>query len=131
MFGLLAFQAVRDECFGGSGDRQEARNVAVIVTDGVPFPPHQYQPSIDLARELRARHGQFSLFTNAEQWIPWSPSCGHRNPEDSSSITSPVSCSSFRLILSQIYTHKTDSSSVVNKSFENVLAEQTDVGRNV
>ena len=50
-------KAVRDRCYGGPGDRPGAKNVAIVITDGMPFPPSRYQPSIDMAEELRMQNG--------------------------------------------------------------------------
>ena len=50
---------MRDQCFGGFGDRDDARNLAVIITDGIPFPPGVYQPTILLAEDLRQHYSKF------------------------------------------------------------------------
>ena len=45
----------RLECFNPSnGDRANVDNLAVIVTDGVPFPPERRQPAIEEAQRLRS-----------------------------------------------------------------------------
>ena len=49
----FTFQAVEIQCFGGTGDRPEAKNVAIVITDGVPYPPNRRQPAIDEAEKLR------------------------------------------------------------------------------
>lgn len=71
----IIFQAVRDQCFGGPGDRPEARNVALIITDGVPFPPNRYQPTLDVAEELRMQNGKKANSPCAGaiivNWGPW------------------------------------------------------------
>ena len=51
-------QAVRDQCFGGSGDRSEAKNVAIVITDGVPYPTNRRQPAIDEAETLRMENSK-------------------------------------------------------------------------
>ena len=45
-------------CFRGSGDRPEAKNVAIVITDGVPFPAVRYQPAIDEAEKLRMENSE-------------------------------------------------------------------------
>ena len=55
---LFNFQAIREECFGVQGDRPEAKNVAVIITDGVPFPDERRQPAIDEAEILRTEYSK-------------------------------------------------------------------------
>ena len=52
-------QAVRSECFGTRGDRPEAKNVAIVITDGVPFPEDRYEPAITEAEKLRKEDGNF------------------------------------------------------------------------
>ena len=54
---------MREQCFVGPGDRPDAQNVAVIVTDGIPFPPARYQPAIDLAEILRMENSEFMGFS--------------------------------------------------------------------
>ncbi len=45
----------RTQCFNQArGDRPNVVNLAVIVTDGLPFPPTRRQPAIDEAAALRA-----------------------------------------------------------------------------
>ena len=51
-------QAIRNECFGGSGDRPEAKNVAIVITDGVPYPANRRQPAIDEAEKLRMENSE-------------------------------------------------------------------------
>ena len=46
-------QAINTQCFGGEGDRPEAKNVAIVITDGVPHPDDRYQPAILEAERLR------------------------------------------------------------------------------
>ena len=52
-------QAVRQRCFGGPGDRPQAKNVAIVITDGVPFPSNRYQPAIEEAEKLRLENSEF------------------------------------------------------------------------
>ena len=59
LFDLKQLQAISDECFGGSGDRPEAKNVAIVITDGLPFPENRRQPAIDEAEDLRMERGKF------------------------------------------------------------------------
>ena len=41
-----------------------AKNVAIVITDGLPFPPSRYQPAIDVAETLRMEAGKLlSLIT--------------------------------------------------------------------
>ncbi len=50
-----ALRVAREQCFSAaSGDRFDVRNLAVIVTDGVPFPPERRSPAITEAQALRA-----------------------------------------------------------------------------
>lgn len=58
----VCFQAVGRGCFGGPGDRQDAKNVALLISDGVPYPPHRYQPAVEEAVTLRT---QFSEYTRS------------------------------------------------------------------
>ena len=51
-------QAVRERCFGGSGDRPASKNVAIVITDGVPFPDNRYQPAIEEAEKLRLENSE-------------------------------------------------------------------------
>ena len=53
LFDLKQLQALSDQCFGGSGDRPEAKNVAIVITDGVPYPDDRREPAIDEAEKLR------------------------------------------------------------------------------
>ncbi len=49
-----AFIQTRQQCFNPSnGDRPEVQNLAIIVTDGLPFPASRRSPAIDEARILR------------------------------------------------------------------------------
>ncbi len=44
----------RTQCFNPSnGDRRDASNLAIIVTDGLPFPDNRRQPAIEEAKALR------------------------------------------------------------------------------
>ena len=44
----------RLQCFNrANGDRSDADNLAIIVTDGVPFPESRRQPAIEEAKRLR------------------------------------------------------------------------------
>ena len=56
---MILFQALKTQCFGGSGDRPEVKNVAIVITDGVPYPPDRRQPAIDEAEKLRMEHSEF------------------------------------------------------------------------
>ena len=56
---LFQLQAVRNQCFGTRGDRPEAKNVAIVITDGVPFPQDRYEPAITEAEKLRKEDGTF------------------------------------------------------------------------
>ena len=56
---FFQLQAVRNQCFGRRGDRPEAKNVAIIITDGVPFPEDRYEPAITEAEKLRKEDGIF------------------------------------------------------------------------
>ncbi len=45
----------RMQCFSPArGDRPDVQNLAIIVTDGLPFPPERRQPAISEAGALRA-----------------------------------------------------------------------------
>ena len=44
----------RISCFGGSGNRPDVDDLAIMVTDGVPFPPTRWNPAIDEVEALRA-----------------------------------------------------------------------------
>ena len=49
-----ALIVTRNQCFNPSnGDRSDVNNLAIIVTDGVPFPNDRRQPAINEARALR------------------------------------------------------------------------------
>ncbi len=43
----------RTNCFGGPGDRPNVENLALMITDGVPFPPNRRDPAIAEAKALR------------------------------------------------------------------------------
>ena len=44
----------RTECFStGNGDRSNVDNLAIVVTDGVPFPDSRRSPALDEARALK------------------------------------------------------------------------------
>ena len=58
---FFQLQAVRNQCFGRRGDRPEAQNVAIIITDGVPFPEERYEPAIAEAEKLRKEDGIFHV----------------------------------------------------------------------
>ena len=46
----------RDQCFSpANGDRPNVRNIAIMITDGLPYPPSRRQPAIDMARSLREK----------------------------------------------------------------------------
>lgn len=46
-------RVTRTQCFQGSGDRSDVPNLAVIITDGVPFPPNRRDPAIQEANNLK------------------------------------------------------------------------------
>ena len=49
-----ALNLARSQCFNpSSGDRSDVMNLAVIVTDGVPYPPNLRNPALDAAKALR------------------------------------------------------------------------------
>ena len=49
-----ALNLARDQCFSPSnGDRSDVVNLAVIVTDGLPYPPNLRTPALDAANRLR------------------------------------------------------------------------------
>ncbi len=48
-----ALTKTRTDCFGGSGNRPDVDDLAIIVTDGVPFPPNRRDPAIAEAQALR------------------------------------------------------------------------------
>ena len=49
-----ALSQTRNLCFNPStGDRSDAVNLAIIVTDGVPYPPYRRTPALDAAVSLR------------------------------------------------------------------------------
>ena len=49
-----ALLQTRLQCFNPSnGDRRDVENLAIIVTDGVPFPNNRRQPAIEEAQRLR------------------------------------------------------------------------------
>ena len=49
-----ALRQTRLECFNAAnGDRPNVPNLAIVVTDGVPFPPERRQPALDEAVALR------------------------------------------------------------------------------
>ena len=49
-----ALSQTRSLCFNPStGDRSDAVNLAIIVTDGVPYPAHRRTPALDAAVSLR------------------------------------------------------------------------------
>ncbi len=43
----------RRNCFGGSGDRSNVDNLAIMITDGLPFPSTRRGPAIEEAKLLR------------------------------------------------------------------------------
>ena len=49
----LALETIKNQCFGGAGDRPDARNLLLTVTDGIPFPPDRFDPAVAMAQELR------------------------------------------------------------------------------
>ena len=55
---IFKLQAIRQQCFGGPGDRRQAKNVAVIITDGVPSPADRYQPATVEAEILRTEYSK-------------------------------------------------------------------------
>ena len=49
-----ALRQTRASCFNvATGDRPNVPNLAIVVTDGVPFPPERRQPALDEAMALR------------------------------------------------------------------------------
>ena len=49
-----ALRVTRTQCFSASnGDRPNVENLAIVVTDGVPYPPNRRAPALDEARALR------------------------------------------------------------------------------
>ena len=49
-----ALRQTRLQCFNvATGDRPNIPNLAIVVTDGVPFPPDRRTPALDEARTLR------------------------------------------------------------------------------
>ena len=49
-----ALTQTRNQCFNPStGDRSDVVNLAIIVTDGLPYPPHRRTPALDAAVSLR------------------------------------------------------------------------------
>ena len=49
-----ALVVTREQCFNpNNGDRDDVNNLAIIVTDGVPFPDFRRDPAINEARALR------------------------------------------------------------------------------
>ena len=49
-----ALTQVLTECFNtATGDRPNVQNLAVMVTDGVPYPPNRRDPAINAAAALR------------------------------------------------------------------------------
>ena len=50
-----ALVVTREQCFNrNNGDRPDVDNLAIIVTDGVPYPDFRRQPAIEEARSLRS-----------------------------------------------------------------------------
>ena len=49
-----ALQVTNEQCFSqANGDRPDVQNIAIIVTDGVPFPVRRRAPAIEEAQLLR------------------------------------------------------------------------------
>ena len=49
-----ALLQTRTQCFNAAnGDRPDIPNLALVVTDGVPFPPDRRQPALDEAQALK------------------------------------------------------------------------------
>ena len=49
-----ALRQTRLQCFNAAtGDRPNVPNLAIVVTDGVPFPPERRTPALDEAKALR------------------------------------------------------------------------------
>ena len=49
-----ALRQTRLQCFNmANGDRPNVPNLAIVVTDGVPFPPNRRSPALDEAKALR------------------------------------------------------------------------------
>ena len=54
-------RVTRNECFSvANGDRPDAENFAIIITDGVPFPNNLRDPAIQEA-QLLINSGRFSI----------------------------------------------------------------------
>ncbi len=50
-----------NEVFGEEGDRANVRNVVIVITDGVPFPPNLRGPTIDSAESLQQIATMFAV----------------------------------------------------------------------
>ena len=49
-----ALRITRTQCFSAAnGDRPDVENLAIVVTDGVPYPNNRRAPALDEARALR------------------------------------------------------------------------------
>ncbi len=49
-----ALRVTRTQCFSPSnGDRSDAKNLVIVVTDGLPFPPNRRGPAIEEGRQLK------------------------------------------------------------------------------
>ena len=49
-----ALLQTRTQCFNvANGDRENIGNLAIIVTDGLPYPPYRKQPALEQAKALR------------------------------------------------------------------------------
>ena len=56
-----ALKVAREQCFNAAnGDRPDVNNLALIVTDGVPFPANRRDPAIQQAQLLR-QDGDFMI----------------------------------------------------------------------
>ncbi len=48
-----ALRLTKTECFGRSGNRRKAHDLAILVTDGLPYPTNRRSPAIAEAQALR------------------------------------------------------------------------------
>ncbi len=49
-----ALTETRTSCFGGSGNRPDVPDLAILITDGLPFPSYRREPAIAEAEALKA-----------------------------------------------------------------------------
>ena len=69
-------QAVRLQCFG-TGDRPDIDNLAIIITDGVPYPASRRGPAMLEAQETRSA-GAYSRVRRGYNHIHAETEPGHR-----------------------------------------------------